>query len=262
MSTHSTTQPGTPCQNLAISHLQRNMSVPKPMPCVESAASMMLSLCLEGVSNSVVRPRVKKNLQDRVTRLKLEGSTVRVQWVKEIISAHTWRCWGGGVPKVETWWPGAGSQSISTASWDIRPCRWETQGLKWAPGSCHGDQPECLVWSLGLRFCCEHLPGSNTVDCITKLEGALLTYLRTVCGCGTGPCTSVHPPNGLTDFCLEWAMLLTQSVVTEGENRWVYIAFFFREIHFTLRPFWGRRFIYVISISPRALHFCFENLVY
>lgn len=44
-------------------------------------------------------------------------------------------------------------------------------------------------------------------------------------------------------FCPEWAMLLTQSVVTKSKERWVYVAFSFREIHFTLRPFSGRGYI-------------------
>ena len=51
----------------------------------------MLALCLEGISN-VVRPRVRKNLQDRVARLGLGCSAVKAQWGKEVISTQVCKC--------------------------------------------------------------------------------------------------------------------------------------------------------------------------
>lgn len=78
--------------SISIFYLQTNVSMPKPKSCAENTALIMLPLCREGISTVVVvRSRVKKNLQDRVARLKLECSTEKVQCGKKSL-AH--RCAG------------------------------------------------------------------------------------------------------------------------------------------------------------------------
>lgn len=65
----------------------------------------MLPLRLEGVSNMVVRPRVKRNLQDRVARLGLKCSTVNAQWGKETISTQARKCAVEEVQRLRCWNP-------------------------------------------------------------------------------------------------------------------------------------------------------------
>lgn len=66
--------------------------MPKPTPCAENTALIMLPLCLEGISNVVARPGAKKNVQGRVARLELDCSTVQAQWGRGIISTQVCVC--------------------------------------------------------------------------------------------------------------------------------------------------------------------------
>lgn len=65
--------------------------MPKPTPCAENTALIMLPLCLEGISNVVARPRAKKNVQDRVARLELTVLLCKLNGGEESL-AHRCAC--------------------------------------------------------------------------------------------------------------------------------------------------------------------------